>query len=295
MDYIVHYGVLGMKWGVRRYQNKDGTLTSAGKKHYNKNEDSNLQNENSTTKRKGLTDTQKKVLIAGAAFAATALAAYGGYKLYKAGVFDDAIDAGKTFLSDKGLVVKSSNSGIKDLPSAESVDTVLKSANPTGSHNNCYNVVTATIGRLCGKDVVAKGDTQNDAGLAFTEICKAFGKEADVKRMDSPTVDRIVRQLEKRYSDGDCGAIAVEFNSLYKRSFGISDSSSAAHTFNFVMENGKARLFDSQIGKDDNFMRKFLSSYLSSDKEVSFCKLANTTEGLSEETLNRIAKFVDAK
>lgn len=31
-DYIQHHGIKGQKWGVRRYQNKDGTLTAAGKK-----------------------------------------------------------------------------------------------------------------------------------------------------------------------------------------------------------------------------------------------------------------------
>lgn len=33
-DYLCHHGVKGQKWGVRRYQNYDGSLTAAGKRHY---------------------------------------------------------------------------------------------------------------------------------------------------------------------------------------------------------------------------------------------------------------------
>ena len=32
--YLIHHGIKGMKWGVRRFENPDGTLTEAGKKRY---------------------------------------------------------------------------------------------------------------------------------------------------------------------------------------------------------------------------------------------------------------------
>lgn len=89
---LQHHGVKGQRWGVRRYQNADGTLTPAGKRRY---DDANT--DDTTDTKRGLTDKQKTVIKVGAAFVGTALIAYGGYKISNSRNFDRVIKVGENF------------------------------------------------------------------------------------------------------------------------------------------------------------------------------------------------------
>lgn len=57
---LYHWGVKGMKWGVRRYQNKDGTLTAAGKKRMYR-EQFDMESKERKERRKYTADTNRWV------------------------------------------------------------------------------------------------------------------------------------------------------------------------------------------------------------------------------------------
>lgn len=60
-DELYHHGIKGQRWGVRRYQNEDGTLTVAGKKRYSKNEIKEIQDNINDLKSQTINECNKKL------------------------------------------------------------------------------------------------------------------------------------------------------------------------------------------------------------------------------------------
>lgn len=178
-DELAHHGILGQKWGIRRFENKNGRLTAAGLKRYEDGrkvtekekkqfaDDQNDQ-ENQNDKKSGLTPAQKKALIAGIGITAGIIGAYGGYRLYQNYKYKDAehdpitglLKKTKEFSPDEDMAAV--NRGRRENP--------FKNFN--GDYgNNCMLCTTSYELRRRGLDVKA-GEEQN--GKNWTDLTKVF-------------------------------------------------------------------------------------------------------------------------
>ena len=219
-DELYHHGVKGMKWGVRRYQNKDGSLTAKGKKRYSDSSNSGADSDKQKEKRK-LSRKQKAVIIG-----ASVVAAYATYKFIDSGQATRLIEKGKAALGKDVSFKQNSELSRKDLSSDDIMSKVVSRINPEygqpGTKMNCKRCTYAYEMSRRGYDVKATrsiGATgQNTFGTfnaTHTEQMSKRKYKLDLLRNKNNTYDieSDKNRVSKRMIDKYLGQDAKKFDS----------------------------------------------------------------------------------
>lgn len=268
---LYYHGILGQRWGRKNgppyplgSSDHSASEKRAGwRKSIDKSSDTSYTNNSKQSKeKKRLTDNQKKAIKIGVAVVATALVAYGTYKLAKSGKLDPLIQNGKakveelmgTNLKDvkvgdlpKETTKSSVVTGFKKLSQSEHLSDTLKNTNPLlGKPEGMYNCsacgVTAFLRRQ-GYDVTAKstgGEMQNLGGVV--EKCFKGSKVFDGSAIKfGRSRNDAAEMLLKRFGNNAEGVVGIQWK-----------GSSGGHVFNWKIKDGIVSFFDAQQGLNDD-------------------------------------------
>ncbi len=272
-SYLYHHGILGQKWGRRNGPpyplGESDHSASERRAGWRKSLDKDKRNnkKDGGTDRYSLTDNQKRALKIGTAAVGTALAAYGGYKLYQSGILDNNINIGKNIVTDTFMkqhklvgnvdsveetfsdVAGKSASRLKRLASKETLSESLAKANPLRStlegQNNCTNCAVAGFLRMAGYDVTAKGTGGNQQLLGgLIEDCFKGARVLDgsaVKFGKSP--EDAAEFLINKFGQNASGVCSIQWDHKIRP---------GGHAFNWDIKDGKVSFYDFQAGEKDN-------------------------------------------
>ena len=157
-DWMAHYGIPGMQWGKRRFQNKDGSLTPAGQKRYAKSATAN----NSV----GESDADKRARLLRSS---DPIELYNNRHLLSSSEINERINRinTETRLSEIAASYQKANS-----PAAKGkkiVDTMISTANTA---TKIYGIWNSDAGKAARKFLGLKVPGKNDAFNALVEQYK---------------------------------------------------------------------------------------------------------------------------
>lgn len=208
-DELQHHGTKGMRWGVRRYQNKDGSLTPAGKKRYNKEMDKLKAEEQKLKAEQKVLSNKKKTQA----------------KFDKLDEKKADLEAKRKALKDEEAAMKSGKKDKKPENPNETVEEkrarLLKSNDPNELYKNRDLLSTAEINERLERINTEKRLAE------VAESTKTTGKQRIEKAIDTfKTVDNVYTTLSKSGLGG-----------LVKKKLGIDDDKSGGFDLDKAYKN----------------------------------------------------------
>lgn len=228
---LYHHGILGQRWGIRRFQDKTGRLTKAGKERY-ENKDSTNNVDNADEKNPSSINKKKKAaIIVGSVAAASALAAIGGYALYKSGKLDPKIEELKT-IGELALISKGINPNRKGSFHLKASD---------GKDIDQVNCVSCTVANeLSRRGIPTMAGLTDTRSYDCTYLLKSSFKFEKLDFSDVLRYGFTSKELKDRIlsmgGNGSRGALILA---------GLK----GGHALSYEVINNKPYIIDSQIGK----------------------------------------------
>ena len=158
---LYHHGIKGMKWGIRRFQKKNGSLTSAGRKRTQSDE------QKSSNRKK----TLKKVTIVGGAAAATAALTYLGTRKFKSVNASKAVKAKEAALKAYSSI---STIPVVKVKTSDAPKTVAKTVSKvaTKSTSTAASKAATKVVQTAAKQTV-KSVTSKPPGYNYSTLMKS--------------------------------------------------------------------------------------------------------------------------